>query len=407
MMEADYELAQRLQVEEQGELTIEERLKLFVELMAQRKKHFAKLRAEEIGRKPPTKAQKRNQMCTYLKNMANYKHSQLKNKSFKENSDVIDNTMKFGQESWNNVLSAARIKVNAATYNCASTPSSSSRKNKGLIAELYDWDEQEVSSNDNEVPKVKALVVLANEERVSVSKESARNSESIKISMKKVHTFLEMEDNDNIKSFLDYLCIDLNYHVNTEILKENQNLRKEVKEIASITEAWLNSSNKVNQCISEQIPTQKKKILGIDQLIEDTSSSGTKDPVSVKSLADNSEVSITVSNKPKLSKAEDSTLSNHDTVYSPHSSMGDADIGVNLSSGQRTIKLILKLKSTFKAETLKVITINEPSSAPTRGNKSSSVSKTNLAPAGRRFENLFTRVSPAAISLLIIGSSQL
>ncbi|GKC03426.1 hypothetical protein Tco_0995036 [Tanacetum coccineum] len=95
MMEADYELAQRLQAEEQGELTIEERLKLFVELMDKRKKHFAKLKAEEIRRKPPTKAQKRNQMCTYLKNMANYKHSQLKNKSFEEIQMLFDNTMKW------------------------------------------------------------------------------------------------------------------------------------------------------------------------------------------------------------------------------------------------------------------------------------------------------------------------
>ncbi|GKE76628.1 hypothetical protein Tco_1542748 [Tanacetum coccineum] len=95
MMEADYELAQRLQAEEQGELTIEERSKLFVELMDKRKKHFAELRAEEIRRKPPTKAQKRNQMCTYLKNMANYKHSQLKNKSFKEIQILFDNTMKW------------------------------------------------------------------------------------------------------------------------------------------------------------------------------------------------------------------------------------------------------------------------------------------------------------------------
>ncbi|GJY53583.1 hypothetical protein Tco_0445247 [Tanacetum coccineum] len=62
MMKADYELAQRLQAKEQGELTIEERSKLFVELMDKRKKHFAKPRAEEIRRKPPTKAQKRNQM---------------------------------------------------------------------------------------------------------------------------------------------------------------------------------------------------------------------------------------------------------------------------------------------------------------------------------------------------------
>nr|GEV40832.1 putative ribonuclease H-like domain-containing protein [Tanacetum cinerariifolium] len=66
-----------------------------VKLMEKRKKHFAKLRGEKIRRKPPTKAQKRNQMCTYLKNMANYKHSQLKNKSFKENHMLIENTMKW------------------------------------------------------------------------------------------------------------------------------------------------------------------------------------------------------------------------------------------------------------------------------------------------------------------------
>ncbi|GKB96627.1 putative reverse transcriptase domain-containing protein [Tanacetum coccineum] len=62
MMDSDYELAARLQEQEQGELTIEERSKMFVELMDKRKKHFARLRAEEQRRKPLTKAQKRNQM---------------------------------------------------------------------------------------------------------------------------------------------------------------------------------------------------------------------------------------------------------------------------------------------------------------------------------------------------------
>ncbi|GJV63043.1 hypothetical protein Tco_1473871 [Tanacetum coccineum] len=47
-----------------------------------------------------------------------------------------------------------------------------------------------------------------------------------------------------------------------------------------------------------------------------------------------------------------------------------------------TFKSILKSKSTFKAETLKGITINEPSSAPA-GGKSSSTSKTYSAPAGK------------------------
>nr|GEX01131.1 hypothetical protein [Tanacetum cinerariifolium] len=47
MMDADYELAARLHEEKQGELTIEEKARLFVELMDKRKKHFAKLRAEK------------------------------------------------------------------------------------------------------------------------------------------------------------------------------------------------------------------------------------------------------------------------------------------------------------------------------------------------------------------------
>nr|GEW72077.1 hypothetical protein [Tanacetum cinerariifolium] len=95
----DYELAARLQEEEQGELTIEEKSRLFVELMDKRKKHFTKLRAEEKRRKPPTKAQKRNQICVYLKNMVGFTHSQLKNKSFNEVQKVFDKTM-----SWINLF---------------------------------------------------------------------------------------------------------------------------------------------------------------------------------------------------------------------------------------------------------------------------------------------------------------
>ncbi|GKD91929.1 hypothetical protein Tco_1371766 [Tanacetum coccineum] len=86
-------LAARIQAQEQEELTIEEKSRLFVELMDKRKKHFARLRAEEQRRKPLTKVQKRNQMCTYLKNMAGFTHNQLKNKRFDEVQKVFDKTM--------------------------------------------------------------------------------------------------------------------------------------------------------------------------------------------------------------------------------------------------------------------------------------------------------------------------
>ncbi|GJQ94695.1 hypothetical protein Tco_0005834 [Tanacetum coccineum] len=61
-IETDYEMAQRLQAEEQEELTIEEKSKLFVQLLEARKKHSASKRAEEERNKPPTKAQRRSIM---------------------------------------------------------------------------------------------------------------------------------------------------------------------------------------------------------------------------------------------------------------------------------------------------------------------------------------------------------
>ncbi|GKB72405.1 hypothetical protein Tco_0933817 [Tanacetum coccineum] len=93
-------------------------------------------------------------------------------------------------------------------------------------------------------------------------------------------------------------------HVNTEILKENKNLRKELKELTAIIETWLKSSNKVNQCISEQIPSQKKTRLGLDQLIEDPFGSGKTDLIFVNSPTEDTKVSILGVERPWLSEAE-------------------------------------------------------------------------------------------------------
>nr|GEY12339.1 retrovirus-related Pol polyprotein from transposon TNT 1-94 [Tanacetum cinerariifolium] len=147
-----------------------------------------------------------------------------------------------------------KVKAKLALFSSsASAPSSFSSKKKGLIVESHYWDEEEVSSDDEET-EFKALMTLTDEERISIGKESARNGEWTKIT---------------IKSTLH-----------------------------------------------------------------------------------------------KSSEAEDSTLPNHDT--------------------NETIKSILKSKSMFKAETLKGITFNKPSSAPTRGNKSSLASKINSAHVARK-----------------------
>ncbi|GKC19821.1 retrovirus-related pol polyprotein from transposon TNT 1-94, partial [Tanacetum coccineum] len=284
-----------------------------------------------------------------------------------------------------------KVKAKLALLSSSSSASKASMvKNKGLIAEVYEWDKQEVSSDDNEMVEVKVLMVLA-EENYVVNKEGARNGKWVKISIRK--------------------------HVNTEILKENKNLRTELKELKAITETWLNSFNKVNQCISEQIPPQKKRILRVDQLTEDSSSSGLKDLVFVKSSTDKTKVTIPGVERPWLSEAEGFILPNHDSgrilpsesqrnitdpsIAVTDSSATDYDLagessvcstlfpllkkldGVEPISGPKSIKSILRSKSTFKAEALKSVIINEPSSAPAKGNKSSSASKVNSAPAGK------------------------
>ncbi|GKA57713.1 hypothetical protein Tco_0756901 [Tanacetum coccineum] len=55
-IEVDHELAQRLQAEEQEELSVKEKAKFLQQLLEQRRKHFAAKRAEEKRNKPPTQA---------------------------------------------------------------------------------------------------------------------------------------------------------------------------------------------------------------------------------------------------------------------------------------------------------------------------------------------------------------
>ncbi|GJX33990.1 hypothetical protein Tco_0245547 [Tanacetum coccineum] len=92
-IEADHQLAQRLQAEEQEEVSVEEKAELF-QLLEQRRKHFAVKSVEEKRNKPPTQAQQRKIMCTYLKNMEGKKLKDLKNKSFDSIQNMFDKAFK-------------------------------------------------------------------------------------------------------------------------------------------------------------------------------------------------------------------------------------------------------------------------------------------------------------------------
>ncbi|GJT88678.1 hypothetical protein Tco_1070395 [Tanacetum coccineum] len=93
-IDADHQLGERMQAQEQEELSVEERATLFQQLLDKRRKHFAAKRAEEKRNKPPTKAQQRKIMCNYLKNMEGYKFKYLKLKEFDSIQEMFDRAFK-------------------------------------------------------------------------------------------------------------------------------------------------------------------------------------------------------------------------------------------------------------------------------------------------------------------------
>ncbi|GJY87311.1 hypothetical protein Tco_0501939 [Tanacetum coccineum] len=96
----------------------------------------------------------------------------------------------------------------------ASPPTSQSSKpfqskNKGIVAETFDWDEEELS-NDEEETRVQVLIALADDE-LFVGNNHARNGKWIDITMKKVNILLSMDGDSDWKNYLKYINIDLNY----------------------------------------------------------------------------------------------------------------------------------------------------------------------------------------------------
>nr|GFB77478.1 hypothetical protein [Tanacetum cinerariifolium] len=93
-IDVDHQLAERLQAQEQEELFDAEKATLFQQLLENRRKHFVDKRAEEKRNKPPTQAQQRKIMCTYLKNMKGYKLKDLKLKEFDSIQEMFNKTFK-------------------------------------------------------------------------------------------------------------------------------------------------------------------------------------------------------------------------------------------------------------------------------------------------------------------------
>ncbi|GJT29075.1 retrovirus-related pol polyprotein from transposon TNT 1-94 [Tanacetum coccineum] len=191
------------------------------------------------------------------------------------------------------------------------------KANKGLVVETFDWDEEEVF-DDEEVTQVKVLMALADDE-LTVAKSHARNGEWVDITIRKVNTLLSMDEDADWQNYLkDELIIlkqakldAVTFQIqNTELTKLNHALQEQLKKEKKINEKWLTSSKKVSQCISEQIPHQKKKVLG-GELFTESSSKMNENlfvPASMRILVPESQVVneslklIETSNTPESSK---------------------------------------------------------------------------------------------------------
>lgn len=133
---------------------------------------------------------------------------------------------------------------------------------------------------------VEVVMALTDDEKITVGNEHARNRELIDITVKKVHTLIQMDNNEDRQTFFYYTCVDLKFvekqrlnlfskyrnlalelntcrdellerkqakitiltfqHANTGFLKENQSLMKELSDVKSINKTWFNGLDKVS-----------------------------------------------------------------------------------------------------------------------------------------------------------------
>ncbi|GJU39122.1 hypothetical protein Tco_1192079 [Tanacetum coccineum] len=89
------------------------------------------------------------------------------------------------------------------------TPKTFQPKNKGLVAETFNWDEEEVL-DDEEIIEVKVLMALADDE-LTVGKNHACNGEWIDITTRKVNILLLMDDDADWQNYLKYINIDIKF----------------------------------------------------------------------------------------------------------------------------------------------------------------------------------------------------
>ncbi|GJX83729.1 hypothetical protein Tco_0333210 [Tanacetum coccineum] len=160
MIDADYELDARLQAQEQEELTIEEKSRLFVELMDKRKTHFAKLKAE----KKTTNQSSKLESNVYLsKKMVGFTHNQLKNKSFNEVQKAFDKTM-----SWIDSFVPMDSEMVKDRAEGSEKRAEDNTKRIGTKLEQEKAKKQKIDDDQEEAEMKKLIEIFPDEEEVAI-----------------------------------------------------------------------------------------------------------------------------------------------------------------------------------------------------------------------------------------------
>nr|GEV07971.1 reverse transcriptase domain-containing protein [Tanacetum cinerariifolium] len=154
----------KVQAEEQQELNDEKKAKLFMQLLEKRKKFFTTKRAEENRNKPPTHAQQRKIMCTYLKNMERKKLTNLKNKSFDSIQEMFDRAFK----RVNTFVDYRTELVEESSKKAEEKVTEGSSKRAGTELEQESVKKQKID-DDKETTELKQLVnIIPDEEGVAI-----------------------------------------------------------------------------------------------------------------------------------------------------------------------------------------------------------------------------------------------
>ncbi|GJS12243.1 hypothetical protein Tco_0369039 [Tanacetum coccineum] len=162
--------------------------KKMVELVNQRKKHFAEERARAKRNKPITQSQLRTYMMNYLKNQGTWKLSQLKNLSFEEVKEEFDKLVKqvesfapinfeatkdslkrFGEELQTKTLK--RLKSDEAKDDESTKKTGKRRKQiarKGLHSDKTDEDESKASKDADPISGKEGVYQIVREDGTDI-----------------------------------------------------------------------------------------------------------------------------------------------------------------------------------------------------------------------------------------------